>query len=72
MCELCDLNNSKDGFIVTHCKTCGDILVVLREHREGFTEKEIAEISSLFPHKPIRWKEREIFDHAHCHIIERR
>ena len=49
MCELCDLNKSADGFIITICKTCGDVLVVGRSHRPEFTDNEKAILGGIFP-----------------------
>ena len=68
-CELCDLNKSTDGFIITICTTCGDVLVVGRSHREEFTDKERATIMAMFPDDDIRWEKRKIKSHAHCHIL---
>jgi len=69
MCELCKLNNSTDGFILTICHTCGIPLMVSREHRPEFAEWEKCFIASMFPGKKIRWEQRQIQDHAHCHIL---
>lgn len=68
-CELCDLNNSTDGFIITICKTCGDVLVSLREHEAEFTDAKWAILERIFPNDDIRWEMRRIHDHAHCHIL---
>ena len=68
-CELCRLNESRDGFIVTICKTCGDVLVVGRSHRAEFTDNEKAILEGFFPDDDIRWDMRRIHDHAHCHIL---
>ena len=69
MCRLCELNNGTGGFILTICDTCKVLLVVLREHRAEFTEEERQRIHSLFPGSKIRWEQRQIQDHAHCHIL---
>lgn len=68
MCDLCELNRSSDGLIITICHTCHIPLVVCREHRDWFTERERTMIHSIFPNRKIRWEMRRINDHAHCHI----
>lgn len=68
MCDLCDLGESKGGFILTMCNTCFIPLVVLREHRTEFTDREKIRIKLMFPDRKIRWEMRNIKDHAHCHI----
>ncbi len=67
MCELCALNESKDGFILTLCRTCGTVLIVGREHRAEFTEGEKDKIRAMFDN--VRWDMRQILDHAHCHLV---
>ena len=69
MCELCDLNSGEDGFILTMCSTCNVPMVILREHRATFTEDEKARIGEMFRGAKIRWEQRKITDHAHCHIF---
>lgn len=69
MCELCDLNNSTDGFILTICNTCNTVLVVKRSHKEEFATGEVAIIKAMFPGRQIRWEMKKIHDHAHCHIL---
>ena len=54
MCELCELNKNREGFIITICKTCGDVLVVGRVHRAEFTGNEKAILEGLFPDDDIR------------------
>ena len=66
MCQLCDLNNSNDGFILTICNTCGVPLIAGREHRAQFTEEEVGKIKVMFGN--VRWEQRKILDHAHCHL----
>jgi UV DNA damage repair endonuclease len=68
MCELCDLNASDDGFILTLCNNCHIPLVVSRFHRPEFTPEERQKIMAIFPGRRIRWEMRKIHDHAHCHI----
>ncbi len=69
-CELCDLSqNEKDGFIITVCKTCGVPLIVAHNHREEFTPEEKELIQDMFPEYRIRWEQRKIKDHAHCHLL---
>ena len=69
MCELCCLSDSKDGFIITICNTCGIPLICLREHRADFTNEEVDKINKLFPNREIRWEQRSIKNHAHCHLL---
>ncbi len=69
ICELCDLNKSTDGFIITICKTCGDVLIVGRSHQAEFTDGERAILERIFPDDDIRWEMRRILGHAHCHIL---
>ena len=69
MCELCELNEGKGGFIATQCKTCGDTLVVLREHRAEFNAEEMVKIGLMFRGAEIRWEQgHPEWQHAHCHI----
>lgn len=72
MCDLCDLNNSTGGFILTICKTCHVPLIISRKHEEKFSLEEIEKIKRMFPNEKIRWSMRKIPDHAHCHIEKRR
>ena len=73
-CELCDTIDWEEGeiFKVVECKTCHIPMFVLREHRQ-FTELEKTFIHYYFarkyyPDKIIRWEQRRIKDHAHCHF----
>lgn len=69
MCELCMLNNSIDGFILTICNTCGVPMVVARKHKPEFSGVEIQRIARMFPGREIRWEQRKILGHAHAHIL---
>lgn len=71
-CELCDLVNGKDGFIITMCHTCNLPMIVSREHKDEFSEEEKALIKRMFPHSRIRWEQRRIKNHPHCHILKER
>ena len=71
MCDLCKLaDNSKDGFIITICNTCKIPLVVSREHKPEFSAQEMLDIAFMFEGRQIRWEQRRIPDHAHCHILD--
>jgi len=68
MCELCDLVKGEDGFVITMCRTCGMPMVVSKTHKDAFSVEDTTRIRRLFPTSNIRWKQRQILDHAHCHI----
>jgi len=65
-CCLCDL---KGSFLrVTICSHCGLLMLVHEDHRAEFTRAERAMIRMMFPRVKIRWRQRKIHDHAHCHL----
>ena len=79
-CELCDTINWKEdeNLRIIECNTCHIKMLVLREHRQ-FTEAEKTLIECLNDvgafgegrygdHRKIRWEQRKIKDHAHCHF----
>ena len=69
-CCLCDL---KGSFLrVTVCKTCGVPMLVHTDHRAEFTDMEKRLIEVMFPGAKIRWRQRKIHDHAHCHLYFRK
>lgn len=67
-CELCELVKS-DGFVVTLCNHCQIPMVISREHKPEFSEGEKEMIRGLFKGREIRWEQRKIRDHCHCHIL---
>ncbi len=70
MCDLCKLTDeSKDGFIITICDTCKTKLIISREHKPEFSADEMLKIVNMFYGHKIRWEQRKIHDHAHCHIL---
>lgn len=70
MCELCDLNSGKDGFIVTICNTCNVPMVVSRQHKPEFDVDEMVLIGLMFQGAEIRWEQgHPEWKHAHCHIF---
>jgi hypothetical protein len=66
----CDLCKTYDfPFLITFCKSHPDqILLVGLGHKPGFDEEEKKLIRRMFPERNIRWEQRSIKDHAHCHI----
>ena len=74
-CELCDTIDWKEDetYRIVTCKTCNVEMLVLREHR-NFTEFEKELIELVHCHRyfsrysSIRWEQRRIKDHAHCHF----
>ena len=69
MCDLCDLAlEGGEGFIITICRTCHIPMIVSRVHNTEFSKEEKQEIIMMFPSRKIRWTNREILDHAHCHL----
>ena len=67
-CELCKLAQGNEGFVITICKTCGIPLVIGRYHRVEFTSAEKEMIKQIFNGTRIRWGQRSIQNHAHCHV----
>ena len=65
MCELCLLEG---GLKITICRTCGIPMVVSYDHKPGFSEAERELVKRIFPTREIRWEQRQIHNHAHCHI----
>ncbi len=67
-CDLCKLAQGNEGFVITICKTCEIPLVVSRYHRKEFTESEKDMLKKFFNGTRIRWGQRSIQNHAHCHV----
>ena len=67
-CELCMTIDWKAGEThrIVMCKTCQVAMLVLAEHRQ-FTAFERELIGTVW-HSKIRWKQRRIPGHAHCHF----
>ena len=68
MCDLCDLNKGRDGFIITICRKCGTNLLVSRVHKSAFSQEEMFVIQNMFPDRKVRWDMRTLPEHTHCHI----
>ncbi len=67
MCDLCQEDTF--SFYITFCRTHPDaVMVVSTEHKASFSPAEKALIRRMFPGRHIRWEQRSIPDHAHCHI----
>ncbi len=70
-CDLCNLaGHTNDGFILVMCRTCNVPMIVSRSHKAEFSEGEKQQIQAMFPGRQIRFEQRQIRDHAHCHLIE--
>ena len=80
MCELCDLEHKtkwifeNDSFIICDCLTCSIPLVVLKRHSMELGSAELVHLINVlyelfggFYH--LRFDQRKIKDHWHCHII---
>ncbi len=71
MCDLCD--HDSFPFYLTFCRTCqggGKIpMVVSTEHKPHFSPEEKDMIKRMLPDRKIRWQQRKIKNHAHCHIL---
>lgn len=82
-CELCELvftrniytklHYEDETFLIVDCNTCFTPMVVLKNHRKSFKGKErliiVKILLQLFgPTGFIDWKQRNIPDHAHCHL----
>ncbi len=68
-CSLCDLEGS---FLrVTTCSHCGTPMLVHEDHKAEFSKEERRIIERMFPGVRIRWRQRKIHDHAHCHLFIR-
>ena len=66
-CSLCDKGSFK--FYVTFCRSHPDLpLVVSTSHKPEFSEEEKELIQKIFHGREIRWEQRTIKNHAHCHI----
>lgn len=66
-CPLC--GPARFPFYITFCSSHPDTpLVVSTEHREEFTSEQREMIERLFPGRRIRWEQRSIPEHAHCHV----
>lgn len=73
MCDLCKLaegGTRGESFIITICNTCKIPLIVSREHKAEFSAQEMLNIVAMFYGRKIRWEQRRILDHAHCHILD--
>lgn len=75
MCRLCELaeggtRGEREGFIITICESCQIPLIVSREHKSQFNREDMEKIELMFPNHRIRWGQRTIRDHAHCHILD--
>jgi len=53
--------------LMVECETCHVPMLVRREHG-SWTSDEIAAITRMFGDR-VRWGQRKIKDHAHCHLI---
>ena len=77
-CGLCEAaHGSPDGenkFFVLICRTCGNPMIVLFEHRAKLTAEEqyiVDEIAARwYPKRRRRGYIREIRGHFHEHLIE--
>jgi len=82
-CQLCILEpipglkrwaTGIDWLYCIECKTCHTPMFVHAQHKEAFSENEKLLIEQLAeemfgPGTKLRWKMRQILDHAHCHTI---
>lgn len=69
-CPLCEKKREPFGWYwITVCKTCNVPMIISGEHKPEFTEQEREEIRRMFPNDDVRWKQRQIEGHAHCHIM---
>lgn len=69
-CPLCKRKKKIVGwYYVTMCDTCQVPLIVSTEHKPDFSKEEKKEIEKLFGNKyNIRQKQRDVKNHAHCHL----
>lgn len=70
---LTDLHHEDDILTVVDCLVCRVPMAVLKAHRAGFSSDEQDHVRSVFrslsPHGgTIDWEQRQIPDHAHCHL----
>lgn len=68
MCDLCELKGCKYKLVT--CNTCNIPMIVSVDHKPSFSEEEKKEIKRMFPRMKIRWNQRKIKDHAHCHLYK--
>jgi hypothetical protein len=83
VCDLCErelrtkLYFEDAKYWVVDCEICSCPMVVLKEHRDSFTDKEREEVvdllDTLFQIRkastvPLDWSMRNIKDHAHMHL----
>ena len=82
-CPLCRLTNDReiltklhyedDVLTVVDCQVCCVPMAVLKAHRAEFSKDDKEHVRSVFlslsPHGGvIDWEQRQIPDHAHCHL----
>jgi len=72
-CPLCEREHkSTRWFYVVECDTCNVPMVVAPNHKSDFADGEKDDIRRLFGDKyKIRWRMRDIPEHAHCHLEEK-
>ncbi len=72
-CPLCERQRRIVGwFWITLCQNCYQPMLVSSEHKPEFSEQEKEDIKKLFPNSEVRFEQRKIKNHAHCHIYERK
>lgn len=71
MNSSCDLCEGKFRFYITTCRTCKIPMIVSTDHKAEFSKNERRLIQAMFPGIRIRWRQRKIHDHAHCHLFIR-
>lgn len=82
-CQLCRLSNDReiitllhyedDMLIIVDCLICKVPMAVLKAHRSGFTSAEKDHVRKTLTRWAtsgcvIDWEQRNIPDHAHCHL----
>ncbi|MDP6114959.1 MAG: hypothetical protein QGG53_24105, partial [Planctomycetota bacterium] len=66
-CPLCDQESFR--FYITLCRSHKRTpLIVSVEHKQDFSQKEKDMILAMFPDRHVRFRQRTIEDHAHCHL----
>jgi len=73
--EIDKINTSE--FVILDCKTCKVPMAVVRDHTTNVSKelwgKVLYECKNQFGYNiQLRCKPRKIFDHFHCHVIEKK
>ena len=68
-CELCDLEDTEQGFLITRCKERHIPKLISRKHNPRFSDSDKRKIMIMFPDNLITYYEDK--KHAYCYLEKR-